>query len=99
MGQKLFFHPRIILRDKAKRLLAGAATRYGDPEHLFREKSDDVALGPFVPDALQWKLGLADEHPCFRDSLFPTFDLQKGVQKIQLHSGKLRVYLCDCKSA
>ncbi len=99
LGQELFFHPRIILRDEAERLLTGAATGYGDPEHLFREEPDDIALGPFIPDALQRQPGLANEHPCVRDGVFPTVGLQKGVQKIQLHAGKVRMSPCDCKNA
>ena len=75
LGQELFFHPGIILRDEAERLLAGAATGYGDPEYLFREKPYDVALGTFVPDALQRKPGLANEHPFIRDGVFPTIGL------------------------
>ena len=87
-GQELFFHPRIILRNEAKRLLPGAAPGNGDPEHQFWEKSDDVALGAFVSDALQRQPGLANDHPCFRDGAFSTVGLQKGVQKIQLHAGQ-----------
>ena len=90
LGQELFFHPRVILRDEAERLLAGAATGYGDPEYLFREKPYDVALGTFVPDALQRQPGLANHHSCVGDSVFPTVGLQKGVQKIQLHAGQIK---------
>ena len=90
LGQELFFHPRVILRDEPERLLAGAATGYGDPEYLFREKPYDVALGTFVPDALQRKPRLANEHPFIRDGVFPTIGFQKGVQKIQLHAGQIK---------